>query len=71
MKVFFEFNLPEDRDEWRIYDNAMNYYLALVQLERYIREQNKYAELTEEESLKMLEVKDKFYEALSENNIEL
>lgn len=71
MKAYFEFNLPDDQEEWQIYDNAMNYYLALIELERFIREQTKYVQLTDEQSEKMEEVKNTFYEILTDNNINL
>lgn len=71
MKAILEFNLPEDNDQWRIYDNAMNYYSALCELERYIRDETKFAELTKEEYKNMERVKKRFYEVLNDNNIEL
>jgi hypothetical protein len=71
MKATLEFNLPDDQHEW---DNAVNanaMYLALWDLSQEIRTLWKYEELSEEEWNMVERIRDKFYEILNDNHIEL
>lgn len=71
MKATIEFNLPEDQHDW---DNAVNanaMYLALWDLSQELRTLWKYEELSEEEWNMVERIRDKFYEILSEHNINL
>ena len=71
MKAKLTFNLPDDQHEW---DNAVNanaMYLALWDLSQEIRTLWKYEELSEEEWNMVERIRDKFYEILNDNHIEL
>lgn len=72
MKAYFEFNLPEDQDEWRIYDNAMNYYLFINSMNEWLRAEIKYNSNRSEKELEILhEVREMYYEKLNDNDIKL
>jgi hypothetical protein len=72
MKAKLTFNLPEDQHEW---DNAIRadaMYCALWDLSQELRTMWKYQEYkTEEEYAIVDSIRDKFYEILSEHNINL
>ena len=71
MKAKLTFNLPDDQHEW---DNAVNanaMYLALWDISQEIRTLWKYEELSEEEWNMVERIRDKFYEILNDNHIEL
>ena len=57
MKAKFEFNLPEENDDYNIYSNAKNYYLALWGLSQQIRQWYKYEE---KDSINIEELTEKF-----------
>jgi hypothetical protein len=44
MKVTYDFNLPEEQDDFDIYNNSMKYYLALWDLQQTFRDWLKYQE---------------------------
>ena len=62
------FNLPEDREEYDIYNNAQNYYSALWELREELRQVWKYS------GHKFMDI-DKtwnmFHEILSDSGVEL
>lgn len=72
MKAKLTFNLPEDKHEW---DNAIRadaMFCALWDLSQELRTMWKYQEYkTEEEYIIVETIRDKFYEILSEHNINL
>jgi hypothetical protein len=66
MKVTYDFNLPEEQDDFDIYNNSMKYYLALCDLQQIFREWLKYEE---RESIPVDEIIEKFDEVLNDNEI--
>lgn len=72
MKAMLEFNLPEDKHEW---DNAVKadaMYAALWDLSQELRTMCKYQTFETNEEYAIVEaIRDKFYDILSENNINL
>ena len=66
MKAILEFNLPEDKDEYDFANNGLNYYLALVEFDRWLRSEYKY---NGNES--MFEVREKLQQFINDNNIKI
>ena len=71
MKATLEFNLPDDQHEWENAVNANSMYLALWDISQELRTLWKYEELNEDEWNMVERIRDKFYEILSEHNINL
>jgi hypothetical protein len=72
MKAKLTFNLPDDQHDW---DNAVNanaMYLSLWDLSQELRSMWKYQQYKTEEEYAIVEtIRDKFYEILQENNVNL
>ena len=66
MKATLEFNLPEDRDDFNYANNGFNYYMALVEMDEWLRAEYKYNDKEE-----MYEVRNKLREIILENNVKL
>ena len=66
MKATLEFNLPEDRDDFNYANNGFNYYMALVEMDQWLRSEYKYNGKEE-----MYEVREKLREIIFENNVKL
>lgn len=66
MKVAYDFDLPEEQDDFDIYNNSMKYYLALLDLQNQIRAWQKYREC---ESIDIEELITTFDEVLNDNEI--
>jgi hypothetical protein len=66
MKATLEFNLPEDRDDFNYATNGFNYYMALVEMDQWLRAEYKYNDKEE-----MYEVREKLREIILENNVKL
>ena len=66
MKVTYDFNLPEEQDDFDIYNNSMKYYLALWDLQQQLRLWLKYEE---RDSIPLDEIIEKFDEVLNDNEI--
>ena len=66
MKAILEFNLPEDKDEYDFANNGLNYYLALVEFDHWLRSEYKYNGKEE-----MFEVRQKLNEFINDNNIKI
>ena len=71
MKARLTFNLPEDKYEWENAMRADAMFCALWDLSQELRTLWKYEELSEEEWNMVERIRDKFYEILSEHNINL
>jgi hypothetical protein len=71
MKAKLTFNLPEDKYEWENAMRADAMFCALWDLSQELRTLWKYEELSEEEWNMVERIRDKFYEILSEHNINL
>ncbi|NDC55516.1 MAG: hypothetical protein EBZ69_01650 [Alphaproteobacteria bacterium] len=71
MKVIYQFNLPEEQEERDIFDNAINYYLALKDLEDWLRSSLKYDESLSPSKRKHLEeIQQKLFSLYRERSIE-
>ena len=66
MKATLEYNLPEDRDDFNYANNGFNYYMALVEMDQWLRSEYKYNGKEE-----MYEVREKLREIIFENNVKL
>lgn len=72
MKAKLTFNLPDDQHEWHNAVNANAMYLALWDISQELRSMWKYQAYNTEEEYAIVEtIRDKFYEILSEHNINL
>ena len=66
MKATLEFNLPEDQDDFNHATNGFNYYMALVEMDEWLRSEYKYNDKEE-----MYEVREKLRQIIFENNVKL
>lgn len=66
MKATLEYNLPEDREDFNYATNGFNYYMALVEMDQWLRSEYKYNGKEE-----MYEVREKLNEIILENNVKL
>ena len=66
MKATLEFNLPEDRDDFNYATNGFNYYMALVEMDEWLRSEYKYNGKED-----MYEVREKLREIILENNVKI
>jgi len=66
MKARLEFYLPEDLEEFNHATNGFNYYMALVEMDEWLRSEYKYNGNEE-----MWEVRNKLREIISENNVKI
>jgi hypothetical protein len=64
MKAILEFNLPEDKENFDLANNALNYYSALFEFDQWLRSEYKYNNKEE-----MYEVRRKLNKIINENNI--
>lgn len=71
MKAKLTFDLPEDKYEWENAMRADAMFCALWDLSQELRTLWKYEELSEEEWNMVERIRDKFYEILSDHNINL
>lgn len=71
MKAMFKFNLPEENEEYKQYMQAPNMHLALWEFSQFLRSKLKYEELTDEEHRIYEEIRQKFYECLEEESVDL
>ena len=66
MKATLEYNLPEDQDDFNYANNGFNYYMALVDMDEWLRSEYKYNDKEE-----MYEVREKLREIIFENNVKI
>ena len=66
MKATLEFNLPEDREDFNYANNGFNYYMALVEMDEWLRSEYKYNGKEE-----LYEVREKLRQIIFENNVEI
>lgn len=71
MKATLEFNLPEDQHEFDLAIQGSKMYSALWDISQELRRLWKYEELSEEEWKMVERIRDKFYEILGDNQINL
>jgi len=66
MKATLEFNLPDDQEEFNHANNGFNYYMALVEMDEWLRAEYKYNDKEE-----MYEVREKLRQIIFENNVKI
>lgn len=71
MKATLEFNLPEENEEFEMKINAGKYYCALEDLREFLRSKLKHGDLPPETEAVYEEVREKFYDVLKDNEVEL
>ena len=71
MKAIIEFNFPDDQLEYDLMLQASNMFMALNQINDELRHITKYGDVTPAENDVYYKVKDRFYEILNENNVNL
>ena len=67
-KVKFEFQLPEESEEFNQYNHASNYYIALSEIAEHIRRLIKYENA---DTVDIEKFRAKFYEILDNNEVYL
>lgn len=71
MKAILEFNLPEEKSDFDLCNQATSLHCALWDFSQFLRGKIKYEDLTEEQHAIYEEVRAKFYEILNDHNVEL
>jgi hypothetical protein len=71
MKATIEFNLPEDQHEFDLVVNSSGMYNALWDINSELRKLWKYEELTDAEWNIVEGIREKFFDILRDNNINL
>jgi hypothetical protein len=66
MYATLKYNLPEDQEEFNHANNGFNYYMALVEMDQWLRSEYKYNGKEE-----MYEVRNKLREIISKNNVKI
>ena len=66
MKATLEYNLPEDQGDFNYATNGFNYYMALVEMDQWLRSEYKYNGNEE-----MYEVREKLRQIILENNVKI
>ena len=66
MKATLEYNLPEEQEDFNHATNGFNYYMALVEMDQWLRSEYKYNDNEE-----MYEARVKLRQIISENNVEI
>lgn len=66
MKATLEFNLPEDNEDFNYATNGLNYYMALVEMDQWLRSEYKYYGKED-----MYEVRQKLNEIILSNNVNI
>jgi len=73
MKAILEFNLPEDRTDYQMVNDASKMFHTLWEMKQWLRGQVKYApdEMSEEAYDAFEQCRDKLNELLIDNNLDL
>jgi hypothetical protein len=73
MKAIIEFNLPEDQEDFDMFNQASNTRNVIWEMTQWLRSNTKYApDNTSKDTIKAFyECQDKLTELLNENKIEL
>jgi len=73
MKAIIEFELPEDRDEYEMTNNASKMYLALWDIKQLFRSTLKYnpTRLSTEQLEQWEAMRNEFFEILDNNDLKL
>ena len=71
MKAIIEYNLPDDQFEYWSATNSLRYWSALTEIKDELRTIWKYEELKENEFEMIERIREKFFEILADNEINL
>lgn len=72
MKAIFEFTLPEEIEEFERFNQANDMSSALSEFANYMRSMSKYDDSLNESQYDLLEkLREKYYEILNDNKIEI
>jgi hypothetical protein len=71
MKVKLEYNLPDDQFEFECAVKSTKMYFALTEIKEELRAIWKYEELKENQFEMVERIREKFFEILTENEINL
>ena len=66
MKAVLEFELPEDQERFDYATNGFNYYMALSQMDEWLRSEYKYNGKDE-----MYPIRQKLNEIINDNNVKI
>ncbi len=66
-KITFEFNLPNDADDYRTIMKAANYRTALSEVMALLRSKKKYADLPEDQHALLTELTEACWNIIDEN----
>jgi len=69
MKAILEFNLPDEDEEFRLAQDGGKYLAAINDFRTYMRTQEKYCELSDDEAVGLNSARDAFYEILKDYDI--
>ena len=64
MKAYIKFDLPEEQEEYETFNNALNYFCVLWDLDQWLRSEIKYCDKNEYQP-----VRDKLTELMNDRNI--
>ena len=62
MRGTLSFNLPEEKDDFKLATNAGAYSCALLEMGNFLRSLVKYRELTEEQRTIVEEIREKYFQ---------
>ena len=71
MKATIEFVFPEDQHEYDIMLESSRMYLALHDMKRDLRHEWKHGDLSQEQWDMVDKIRERFFEILQENNVNL
>ena len=71
MKATLKFNLPEEREEFELACNAVNYSIVLSDIDNYLRSKIKHADLTDEQYKVYEEIREQLWNYINENEIKM
>ena len=69
MKAIIEYNLPDDQYEYDMSLSAIKMHTAMMEMGNYLRSEYKYNEYSEEKAEYINEINVKFWQIVSENDI--
>ena len=72
LKATLEFNLPEDQEEYLLYNSASTLYSILLDFDNYLRAEIKYNDKLSDKEYKVYDkIRDKLYEIMQDNDYSL
>jgi FKBP-type peptidyl-prolyl cis-trans isomerase (trigger factor) len=70
-KGILAFNLPEEKDEFKIASNAMDWALTVWDLDQYLRDKIKHSDHSEEDKIIFKMVQDQLSQILDDSLLDL